>query len=168
VLVFVAWVFLLAYMLGAASNANAADANSTAPAENQAAPVLERHNDQPQTTVQRVSSTVMCPTCDSTLDQSHSPAAERMRLWVKEAVRQGWTMDEIHTGLVKEYGGSEAILAVPRAQGIGLLAWLVPLFVVLAAASYGFLLVRRWRRNQRSRSLLNSEASPLDQAASSV
>jgi cytochrome c-type biogenesis protein CcmH/NrfF len=75
-----------------------------------------------------------------------------MRVWVRTAVANGWTTDEIHAGLVKEYGGSEAILAVPRAQGIGLFAWLVPLLVVLAAASYGVLLVRRWRRAQPSRS----------------
>jgi cytochrome c-type biogenesis protein CcmH/NrfF len=159
VAVFVTWVFLLAYALGAASNAQAADANGMVATPNQQAPVLAKHRNEPQTTLQQVSSTVMCPTCDSTLDQSHSPAAERMRVWIQVAIRQGWTTDEIHSGLIKEYGGSEAILAVPRARGIGLLAWLVPAAIVLIAGLYGLLLLRRWRRVHTSSLLVSPVVS---------
>lgn len=148
--VFVAWVFIVAYMIGAASNASAAVGDDVAAATDQNAPVLAQKRSEPQTTVAEVSRTVMCPSCDSTLDQSHSPAAERMRVWIQVAVANGWTVDEIHDGLVKEYDGSEAVLAVPRNDGIGMLAWIVPLIVVLGAGGYGLMLVRRWRRNQRS------------------
>ncbi|MBC7461808.1 MAG: cytochrome c-type biogenesis protein CcmH [Thermoleophilia bacterium] len=156
---FVAWVFLLAYMLGAASNANAAASDTVVATQSQPKPVLEHRRDQPQTSVATVSRNVMCPTCDTTLDSSHSPAAERMRVWIRVAVANGWSEDEITAGLVNEYGGDESILAVPRAEGIGLLAWLVPLAVVLAAASCGLLLVRRWRRTQRLAVLENSASS---------
>lgn len=159
VAVFVTWVFLLAYMLGAASNASAAATETVVATQNQPKPVLEVRRAEPQTTVAKVSRNVMCPTCDTTLDSSHSPAAERMRVWIQTAVANGWSEDEIMAGLVDEYGGDESILAVPRAEGIGLLAWLVPLVVVLAAASYGLLLVRRWRRNQRSAALENPASS---------
>ena len=154
--IFLAWVFLVAYMFGAASSSHAAEVT---PNPTQSAPNLEHRRNEPQTTVADVSRTVMCPTCDTTLDQSHSPAAERMRVWVQTAVANGWTRDEIQAGLVKEYGGSEAILAVPRARGIGIFAWLVPLLVVLAAATYGVLLVRRWRRAQLSREVGSQSSS---------
>lgn len=98
-----------------------------------------------RTSVQEVSHGVMCPTCDTTLDRSNSPAADRMRDYIKDKVDQGWTKKQIEDGLVKQYGGDEAILATPRAHGIGLLAWGVPALVALLGLISGVVLVRRWR-----------------------
>jgi cytochrome c-type biogenesis protein CcmH/NrfF len=140
----VGWVMLVAFVLGTVSNvttARGADATSAgAPAIH-----LEHRRDARQTSVDAVSGTVMCPSCDTTLDQSNSPAAARMRAYVTAAVAAGWTADEIRDGLVHEYGGDESILAVPRARGIGLLAWVVPALVVGVALIGGVVLMRRWR-----------------------
>ncbi len=138
---FVAWMMLVAAALGSTSNVAAAAATEVPDR-----PRLEQRRDNPQTTVDDVSSTVMCPSCDTTLDQSNSPAAEAMRVWVTEAVDAGWTEQEIRDGLVEEYGGDESILATPRAQGIGLLVWIVPALIVLVAAVGWVVLMRRWRR----------------------
>ncbi len=139
---FVAWMFLLAAALGSTTNvAHAADGQQP----KSQAPKLEQRRDSPQTSVEAVSSTVMCPSCDTTLDQSNSPAAEAMRVWVEEAVAAGWTKQEIRDGLVDEYDGDESILATPRAHGVGLLAFLVPAAIVLVAGLGGVLLMRRWR-----------------------
>lgn len=144
----VGWVVLVAFVLGAASPARAATSDAEA-AASAPAPRLEQRRDTPQTSVDEVSREVMCPSCDTTLDQSNSPAAERMRAWVASAVAAGWTEEEIRDGLVEEYGGEEAILATPRANGLGLLAWLVPAIVALIALVGGFVLVRRWRSDAR-------------------
>ena len=140
---FVAWMMLVAAALGSTSNV------AVAATEDQAmrpdAPRLEQRREHPQTTVEDVSSTVMCPSCDTTLDQSNSPAADAMRVWVTEAVDAGWTEQEIRDGLVEEYGGDESILATPRAQGIGLLVWIVPALIVLGATIGWVVLMRRWR-----------------------
>lgn len=109
-------------------------------------PRLEQRSATPRTTVAEVSRTVMCPSCETTLDQSDSPAADRMRVWVTAAVEAGWTDDEIRAGLVREYGGDESVLAAPRPAGWGLAAWLVPVLVAAFALMSGALLVRRWRR----------------------
>jgi cytochrome c-type biogenesis protein CcmH/NrfF len=153
-------VTLLAVTLGAASGASAErDTTSTAP------PELEQRRSEPQTSVDSVGATVMCPSCDTTLDQSNSPAADRMRIWVETAVAAGWTEDEIRDGLVEEYGGDESVLAVPRAQGIGLAVWIVPALVVLGALVVGLLVLRSWRRTPTDQA--RSTSSSYSHAAAS-
>jgi cytochrome c-type biogenesis protein CcmH/NrfF len=134
-----AWLFLAAAVIAGASHAAAATTED-------AAPKLEQRSAHPRTSLDAVSSTVMCPTCDTTLDRSNSPAAEQMRSWIRAAVAAGWTKDQIRDGLVTEYGGDESILATPRAQGVGALAWYVPVGIVVLLAATGIVLVRRWRR----------------------
>lgn len=141
--------FLIAFMFGAAGAARAADASDVEAAASAPPPVLEHRRDAPQTTLDDVSRTLMCPSCESTLDQSNSPAASRMRVWVRTAIQEGWTEAEIRDGLVREYGGDESVLAVPRARGAGLLVWVVPAILAAAALLTGVLLVRRWRRSPR-------------------
>lgn len=152
---FVGWIVLLAFTLGMASSADAAALEAN---RNQPAPELEERRPVPQTSVEQVSRTVMCPSCDTTLDQSSSPAAERMRAWVIAAVEAGWTEQEIRDGLVREYGGDESVLATPRAQGVGLAVWLVPAFIALAAIAGGVLMLRGWRRGTVQMRSTSSEA----------
>ena len=169
----VAWIALAAFVVGSTGSASAAadgGPSGLAPAPAEAAvdrPATDQRRDTPQTTVDDVSSSVMCPSCDTTLDQSNSPAAERMRTWVEEAVAAGWTEQEIRDGLVQEYDGDESILATPRASGLGLLAWLVPALVTLVAAIGGALLMRRWRHQTRSGSSSYAHASASPSASSS-
>lgn len=115
-----------------------------------ASPRLEQRREEPQTSVEEVAPTVMCPSCGTTIDQSTSPAAERVRAYVRAGVDAGWTAEEIRDGLVEEYGGDESVLAAPRARGLGLVAWLVPAGVVLVAVGVGIGALRRWRRQSSS------------------
>jgi cytochrome c-type biogenesis protein CcmH/NrfF len=148
----VAWITLLAAALGSTANVHAAvagEGTESAPASTKQQ--LEQRRATPQTSIDEVSATVMCPTCDSTLDQSDSPAAESMRVWIENAVEAGWTKQEIRDGLVAEYDGDESILAVPRAKGLGLGVWIVPAIVVGGALLVGALSLRRWRRASDAR-----------------
>lgn len=164
--VLVAWIFVISWMLGVATRADAASSDEAAPPA--PAPRLEERRSTPQTTFETVGSTVMCPSCDTTLDQSNSPAAERMRIWVQAAIAAGWTEEEIRDGLVQEYGGDESILAVPRAQGLGLGIWIVPGIVVFAMLVGGALLLRRWRRPaQETGSVSQSTDSSSSEASAS-
>lgn len=153
----VAWAFLLAAAVGSTADAAPADAPSVdvAPTSETA---IEQRRDSPQTSVDEVARTVMCPTCDSTLDQSDSPAAQQMRAWIDEAVDAGWTDDEIRAGLVSEYGGDESILAVPRTTGVGIGAWLAPLVILITIVIAALVVPRRWRQT-RSGSSSSSQAS---------
>ena len=101
---------------------------------------------QAKPTVPEISTLVMCPTCDTTLDRSDSPAAERMRALVRKHVKAGETRDQILLALVAEYGGDESILATPPRHGSGLIAWLPPAIAGLVLVLVGGLTIVRWRR----------------------
>lgn len=159
-LALVFWATLAGAVAGAATNVQPAP--TAAPPATSAADdhAIEHRRDTPQTSVAAVSARVMCPSCDATLDQSDSPAADRMRAWISEAVAAGWTESEIRDGLVREYGGDEAILAIPRStSSVGVGAWLAPLLIVLAVAVLGFVVPRRWRRGQTALDSSSSHSS---------
>jgi len=99
---------------------------------------------------------LVCPVCETTLDQSDAPVAQRMKGFIRERIAAGDTEDEIKDALVAEFG--DGVLATPSASGFGLLAWLVPLAAVLAGAIAVVLLVRSWSR----RSPPSPPAPPVD------
>jgi cytochrome c-type biogenesis protein CcmH len=98
---------------------------------------------------------LVCPVCETTLDQSDAPVAQRMKLYIRERIAAGDSEEEIKDALVAEFGPS--VLATPSKSGFGLLAWLVPLAAILAGAVAVALLVRSWSRRRPP-----PPASPLD------
>jgi cytochrome c-type biogenesis protein CcmH len=91
---------------------------------------------------------LVCPVCETTLDQSDAPVAQRMKLFIRERIAAGDSEDEIKDALVAEFGGG--VLATPSKSGFGLLAWLVPLGVAAGAAVVVALLIRSWSRRRSS------------------
>jgi cytochrome c-type biogenesis protein CcmH len=89
---------------------------------------------------------VVCPVCETTLDQSNAPVAERMKLYIRERIAVGDTEQEIKDALVREFG--PGVLATPEKSGFGLLAWLLPLAVLAVGAVVVGLLVRTWSRGR--------------------
>jgi cytochrome c-type biogenesis protein CcmH len=89
---------------------------------------------------------LVCPVCDTTLDQSTAPVAERMKVYIRQRIAAGDSESEIKDALVAEFG--PGVLARPRDDGFGLLAWLLPFAGVLAAAVAVALLVRGWSRGR--------------------
>jgi cytochrome c-type biogenesis protein CcmH len=90
---------------------------------------------------------LMCPTCKSPLYLSHSPAADRIRAYVADKAAQGWTKQQVKDALEADFGPS--ILAVPKAEGFGLAAWLVPIGAVLGGLVVAIVLAVAWRRRSR-------------------
>ena len=68
---------------------------------------------------------VLCPTCHTTLDVSQSPAADRIRAFLRTRIAAGDTKSQIKDRLVAQFG--DGILAAPPRRGLGLLAWVVPI-----------------------------------------
>ena len=58
----------------------------------------------------------MCPTCETALDQSNAPIAERMKAFIRERIAAGDTKSEIKARLVAEFG--ERVLAAPPQGGL--------------------------------------------------
>ena len=77
-----------------------------------------------QTTVHDIEDEVMCPVCGTLLELADSPQAKREKVFVAKLVAAGKTKAEIKDALVAQYG--QSVLALPKASGFDLSAYLVP------------------------------------------
>jgi cytochrome c-type biogenesis protein CcmH len=99
-----------------------------------------------QPTLAEIESEVVCPTCHTTLDQSSSPVANRMRNFIRARISAGDTKAEIKQRLVEDFG--EQVLASPPKRGFNLLAWVIPPVAVLVGAVVLGVLAVRWSRGR--------------------
>jgi cytochrome c-type biogenesis protein CcmH len=97
--------------LAALAAAAAAFAGTVAAAERPSAAELE--------------SQLVCVTCKTTLDESDSPIARRMKAYIRLRISQGATGKQIKDELVAQFG--EEVLATPPTHGFDLLAWVLPI-----------------------------------------
>ena len=91
-------------------------------------------------------SELVCPVCETTLDQSDSPVAQRMKAFIRKRIAAGDSAEQIKAKLVAQFGPD--VLASPPKSGFGLLAWLVPLVAAVGAAVVIAVLVRAWSRRR--------------------
>jgi cytochrome c-type biogenesis protein CcmH len=99
---------------------------------------------------------LVCPICKTTLDQSNSAVAERMKLFIRKRIAAGDTKQQITDALVGQFG--PAVVAGPPKSGFGLLAWMLPLVGLAAGAVAVGLLVRASSRRRAP----PSDSAPLD------
>jgi len=104
-------------------------------------------------------SEIVCPVCETTLDQSNAPVAERMKAYIRARIAAGDSAQEIKDALVAEFG--PAVLARPPKGGFGLLAWLLPLAALLVGAVGVGVLLRSWSGRRVSS---GGDEEPLDPA----
>lgn len=95
-------------------------------------------------TVVEVAREVRCPTCNTPLDVSNSPAAERMKVFISQRIAAGDDKQEIIDALVGEFG--RGVLATPPKEGFDLIAWVVPIVLVLAGLVAIPFVTRAWAR----------------------
>lgn len=68
---------------------------------------------------------LVCVTCKTTLDESDSPIARRMKAYIRRRIAQGATGQQIKDELVAQFG--QEVLATPPTHGFDLLAWVLPI-----------------------------------------
>jgi cytochrome c-type biogenesis protein CcmH/NrfF len=112
----------------------------------------------PQTTVNAIEAEVMCPICGTLLELAESPQAKREKVFVAKLVAEGKSKAEVKDALVAQYGPS--VLALPKASGFDLSAYLVPILAIAIAVVVLAFSVLRWRRSGRE-----SEPSAAEVAA---
>ena len=100
---------------------------------------------------------IVCPVCETTLDQSNAPIAEKMKAFIRARIAAGDSEQQIKDALVAQFGTK--VLAQPPGGGFGLLAWLLPLGALLAGAVVVGFLVRSWSRR---RDVAPAEGDDLD------
>ena len=77
---------------------------------------------------------LMSPFCPGlTLAACPSPQAETLRVWIRTRLDEGQTPGAILESLAATYG--EGIRGAPRAQGIGLALWVLPVAALLCGGA---------------------------------
>ena len=98
-------------------------------------------------TLPELESEVMCLVCNTTLDQSTSPFADRERALIRRYIAEGDTKSEIKDKLVAQFGIQ--ILAAPPDSGFNILAWWLPIVGIVAAGLALGALAWWWSRGRR-------------------
>ncbi|HEY4621533.1 MAG TPA: cytochrome c-type biogenesis protein [Gaiellaceae bacterium] len=101
---------------------------------------------------------LVCPVCETTLDQSNAPVAQRMKLFIRERIAAGDSEQQIKDALVAEFG--PGVLATPARSGFGLLAWIIPLAALAVGAAAVALLIRGWSRRRAATESAPEELDP--------
>ena len=103
---------------------------------------------------------LVCPTCDTTLDQSNAPVAQRMKQLIRQHIAAGWTEKQIKADLVDQFG--PGVLAEPPKSGFDLLAWLLPLGLLVAGALGVGVIAWGWSRKRDDTGEEDADARPID------
>jgi cytochrome c-type biogenesis protein CcmH len=112
-------------------------------------------------TVADLEGELICPTCNTTLDQSNAPVARRMKALIARRVAECAPEQQIKDELVADFGTE--VLAAPPREGFHWLAWVLPPAGLLAAAGVISLLVWRWSRGPRVQAAADANGRvPLD------
>jgi cytochrome c-type biogenesis protein CcmH len=101
----------------------------------------------PKTSLADVEDEVMCLVCGVPLALADAPQARRERAFVTSMIGRCRSKDEIEAALVAQYG--PRVLALPKASGFRLAAYLVPALAAAAAATALAFAAARWRRQLR-------------------
>jgi cytochrome c-type biogenesis protein CcmH len=117
---------------------------------------------QPRTTLPIIERQVMCVTCKIPLQVAESPQANLEREFIQSLIDQGDGEAEIKRALVSQYGPT--VLGLPSTHGFDLVAYLVPLAVVIALLAALVALLPRWRRHARAQAGAGSAAATLSPA----
>lgn len=94
--------------------------------------------------VYEVASQLKCPVCQSE-SVADSPAliAQQMRGVIRQQLQSGRSEQQVLQYFIDTYG--EQIAWSPPWQGFTLLAWLVPIALILIGAAFLFFTLREWR-----------------------
>src|SRR6266567_1718156 len=94
--------------------------------------------------VQHVGSQLKCPVCQGeSVADSQSAIAQQMRGIIRQQLQSGMTEQAVIQYFQARYG--EQIVWSPPWQGFSLLAWLVPIGLLLGGAVLIFFILRDWR-----------------------
>ena len=107
--------------------------------------------------VNEVAREVYCPVCESTpLDVCQTKACADWRELIRTQLSEGKSQEEIFDYFATQYG--DRVLATPRAQGLNLIVWIVPLVALLVGA----FIFSRYLRSLRLASAEGNTAIPDD------
>ena len=92
-----------------------------------------------------VAAQLRCPVCQGlSIQDSPSELAQSMRAVARDQLAQGKSPEEVKAYFVSKYG--EWILLAPKASGFNMVAYVVPLLIIVGGGTLLTIAVRRWTR----------------------
>ncbi len=106
-----------------------------------------------------------CPVCQGVrLDVCEQKVCEQMRDMIDADLAAGKTKEEIKGDFIEFYG--PVVLGEPPREGFNLVAWIVPVLLVVGGLLFALLLTRRWSKKSAEAPVLagseTSSISPVD------
>ncbi|GCF08321.1 cytochrome c-type biogenesis protein [Dictyobacter arantiisoli] len=96
--------------------------------------------------VRSIASQLRCPVCQGESVADAPPLiAQQMRAYIRQEIQAGASDQQIIQYLSSRYGSN--IVWVPQWQGFTLLAWIVPMLLLLAGLIFLTLVVRDWQNS---------------------
>ncbi|MEJ5199110.1 MAG: cytochrome c-type biogenesis protein CcmH [Anaerolineae bacterium] len=113
--------------------------------------------------INAVAKELWCPLCNGVrLDNCELQACIQMKEVIAQKLMAGESKEQIKAYFVQQYG--DVVLGAPSSEGFNLLAWLLPVLIVLVAIGWLIFLVRIWTR-RRAPAGATSPAAPAASAA---
>ncbi len=111
--------------------------------------------------VHDVASQLKCPVCQGeSVADSPSTISQQMRGVIRQQLQQGQSEQQIIQYFVSRYGNS--ILWSPPKQGFTILAWIIPIAILLAGALLLVLVLRGWLNTGRATRRQDNADTPGD------
>ena len=99
--------------------------------------------------VKEVSSVLRCPVCQGlSIQDSPSELSVQMKDVVRQQLRDGKSPEEVKAYFVSKYG--EWILLEPKASGMNMLVYALPIALVIGGAAFIWMMVKRWSATSSS------------------
>jgi len=122
-----------------------------------------------QALAKEVQMELWCPICQGVrLDVCEQQVCQQMREMIDEMILAGNSKQEIIDEFIVQYG--VVVLGEPPKEGVNLVAWIMPLALMLAGLGFAVWMSRKWtqaRREETAPSLAAVEGgAPLSSAAS--
>lgn len=100
--------------------------------------------------VHDVASQLKCPVCQGeSVADSPSTISQQMRAVIRQQLQQGQSEQQIIQYFVSRYGNS--ILWSPPKQGFTMLAWIIPIAILLCGALLLVMVMRGWLSGARAK-----------------
>jgi cytochrome c-type biogenesis protein CcmH len=105
-------------------------------------------SDAPAARATRLNDELACPVCvGEAVSASNAPESRAIRTDIVKRIRAGQSDEEIRNAYVAIYG--EHILLTPSNDGIGIIAWGVPIVAFVLGGAGIVFAVRRWSNTPR-------------------
>jgi cytochrome c-type biogenesis protein CcmH len=110
--------------------------------------VRSQPSDSATSRAHRLERELACPVCTGeSVAESNAPEARAIRDDISDRIRRGQSDAEIRAAYTRVYG--ERILLNPANDGLAVLAWGIPVVVVIVGAVGIAFALRRWSRQPR-------------------